>query len=134
MSATVVVIESPKIESPQPDHNVPTIFVLTCLFLGKEGTETPRKVVCKRTRTWGWYPTLERATKAAVDNETDMYEMGYYNAVVIEEFPWGTLAGAIAEHWFEVEYESEEGTLGTYKVTPLAQKPPVFENIVGFAW
>lgn len=128
MSATVVVIES---EPPAP--GTPTIFIITCLFLGREGTDTPPEVVCKRTRTWGWYPTLERATKAAMDNETDMYEMGYYNAVVIEEYPTGTCALPVSEHWFEVGYAQSDPE-DQYKVTPLPGKPPALEKYLGFAW
>lgn len=130
MSATVVVIES---EPPAP--GTPTIFVLTCLFLGKEGGD-PTKVVYERTRTWGWYPTLARATQAAMNNETDMFEMGYYNAVVVEEFPCGTMEMAIAEHWFEVTYypaEPETYNPAGYDVIPIA-KPPALERTVGFAW
>ena len=136
MSATIVVIET---EPPAP--GTPTIFVLTCLYIAKatpteEGglpdspPATPQ-VEIKRSRTWGWYPNLERATKAAMDNETDMYEMGYYNAVVVEEFPCGTLAMAIAEHWFEVDYDRESDD--PYTVTPIA-KPPGLKQYMGFAW
>lgn len=137
MSATVVVIES---EPPAP--GTPTIFVLTCLFIQKatfieEGglpdppPPTPR-VEIKRTRTWGWYPTLARATQAAMNNETDMFEMGYYNAVVVEEFPCGTMEMAIAEHWFEVDmcFPNHENP---YEVTPIP-KPPGLDHFVGFAW
>ena len=141
MSSTVVVIAS---EPPAP--GTPTIFVLTCLFIQKatfieEGglpdppPPTPR-VEIKRTRTWGWYPTLARATQAAMNNETDMFEMGYYNAVVVEEFPCGTMEMAIAEHWFEVGYtraEPESYNPAGYDVVPIA-KPPGLEHLVGFAW
>lgn len=130
MSATVVVIES---EPPAP--GTPTIFVLTCLFLGKEGGD-PTKVVYERARTWGWYTKLDRAIQAAKDNETDMFEMGYYNAVVVEEFPCGTMEMAIAEHWFEVTYypaEPETYNPAGYDVIPIA-KPPALERTVGFAW
>lgn len=141
MSATVVVIES---EPPAP--GTPTIFVLTCLFIQKatfieEGglpdppPATPR-VEIKRTRTWGWYTKLDRAIQAAKDNETDMFEMGYYNAVVIEEYPCGTMELPVAEHWFEVTYypaEPETYNPAGYDVIPIA-KPPALERTVGFAW
>lgn len=121
--------------------DVSPIYTVTVMYLGfkdrkpgEENTTNPREVEMKRSRTWGWYPTLERATKAVMENHTDMYEMGYYNCACIEERPTGAAALPTKEHWFEVEYVPMPNHRDdTYNVTPI-EKPPALKMFVGFAW
>lgn len=117
------------IASPAPVQA--TIFVLTCLFIGKDRGTMPPTPKVDRTRTWGWYPSFDLATQAAMDNDGDMYEMGYYNAVVIEEYPCGTMELPVAEHWFMVDYDPSREY--PYDVAPIAKRPAL-ESIVSFAW
>ena len=72
-------------------------------------------------------------------NDGDMYEMGYYNAAVIEEIAWGSMAMTEAEHWFSATYI--KGTCGgdggcttpleTYDVEKIV-KPAALEGVVSF--
>lgn len=117
-------------DSAPPAPGTPTIFVITRLSIGKDPKDRT-KVIVLRDHTWGWQPTLEGATQSVMENEANMYEMGHYNAVVIEEFARGANPLPVSEHWFEVEYMSSEPD--TYKVTPIA-KPPALERYIGFAW
>jgi hypothetical protein len=79
----------------------PNIFVLTVIYLERDGS-------MRRHRCWGWFPTLALAEETIERNYTDIYEMGYYNTVVVEEMPWGPLAIATDEHWYSVTY-AEQG-------------------------
>lgn len=101
---------------------VTTIFVLTCMMM-RPGARRP-----ERTRTWGWFKTLSDAEASIFSNATDMYEMGYYNTVVLEEMLDGAIATANSEHWYNCAYTPEDDS---YRVTRIA-KPECLCNIVGF--
>ena len=105
-----------------------TIFVLTVLYLNPGvGSEAPHTAI-EHQRTWGWFSNLEDAEHAVLVNDTDMYECGYYNAAVVEEMQEGTIAHAVAEHWYRARWD--EAT-DTYVVTR-AEKPPWLADVVSF--
>ena len=118
---TVVFVE------PVEDTTVPPIFTITCLYLNREDADRPYE----HKRTWGWHPSLERAIRAVMDNETDMFERGYYNMAVIEERPAGTMAFARNGHWFDVKFVDPK--TNTYEITPIP-KPERLKHCGGWAW
>jgi hypothetical protein len=85
----------------------------------------------RRRRTWGWFGDYEAARRCIMENRGDIYECGFYNLVVIEELPEGTIISADKQDWFSVEYDFDDG--GTYIVVPI-HKPLKFakEHLIAF--
>ena len=53
-----------------------------------------------RERTWGWFAELPVAEDFMLNNMTDIFECGYYNVGLIEEFPQGVLVATTRRWWF----------------------------------
>jgi hypothetical protein len=107
-------------------QGVASIFVLTVLFIEPHG-------LVKRQRTWGWFPTLPLAEEAVLENHGDMYEDGYYNMAVLEEFAWGASVITSTEHWFSATPKWPGGLAGPagYDVKRV-DKPKALQGIVNF--
>jgi hypothetical protein len=105
---------------------VASIFVLTVLLVEPHGS-------VKRQRTWGWFPTLPLAEEAVLENHGDMYEDGYYNMAILEEFAWGASVIASTEHWFSAtpKWEGGRSRLATYDVKR-CDKPRALAGVVNF--
>ena len=104
-----------------------------CLRKAKDDLVDPKAKdgPVKRHRTWGWFPTFALAEKAVLENHGDMYEDGYYNAAVLEEFPWGPMALASKEHWYYAKAKHHKTRLATYTVKPM-DKPEALQGLVNF--
>lgn len=111
-------------QAPVPD----TIFVLTCLSLQTEFDPLRKLHPVTHQRTWGWFKSLDMAQEA-VRTGNLLYECGSYNAVVIEEVQWGSMAMTVAEHWFQVD--DLGGSPRDYAVKPMP-KPNALKDIVNF--
>lgn len=109
-----------------------SVFVLTVMWLDGE-FKPPSEPNKRRCRTWGWFPTLDLAEEAVRGNHADMYEDGYYNVAVLEEFPWGALAIARAEHWYAAvpHWATRSTSIDHYDVRKI-DKPTALEQVVGF--
>ena len=101
------------------------IFVLTVMKLGSGGAS-------RRSRTWGWFPNLTTAETAVVQNHGDIYEAGYYDLAVLEEFPWGPLALARSEIWYRVECSGDGGAAPYEYVVKQCEKPTALEGLISF--
>ena len=54
----------------------------------------------RRANCLGWFNSKEDATKAIDINDGDIYENGWYDYVMMEEFPIGIFPNAKSEVWF----------------------------------
>lgn len=106
-----------------------TIFVLTVMYL--HSTESEQFHAARRHRTWGWFPSLAQAELTVMSNDADIYEDGYYNIVVVEEMSWGSMAMAVAEHWYAAKPVVVDHQIQKYDVSKI-DKPEAIAGIVHF--
>lgn len=80
-----------------------------------------------KSRTWGWYSSLEEAQKCVLENHCDIYE-GDYNYAVIEEVKEGVLHGLACpkEWWYKWKGSWENGSYKPWK------KPKEYDNVIFF--
>ena len=78
-----------------------TIFTV-CAMSVKDGE-------VKRQRTWGWYFQRDAADVDVMNNATDMFECGYYNMCVIEEYTEGIMTLAINRWWYKATFHVGPG-------------------------
>lgn len=105
------------------------IYLVTVFWLTPEAEkDEPAGESVEHSRTWGWFPTLAIADEAIRENDAGMFEDGYYNAAVIEEMAWGSIAMAEREHWYRVDYDR---ATGAYAVAP-RDKPAALAGVIGF--
>ena len=112
------------------------IFTVTTLELenltyglkdkGELTGETATILTTKRSRIVGWYPELKDAKLIPELNCGDVYEVGHYPWIVIEEVEPGLYPDIINELWFKWEGDVETGI---YKPT---DKPKEFDSVVNF--
>lgn len=117
---TVVVVGAEKAPASEK-----TIWVLTCMMI-HPGTNR-----AERQRTWGWFEDFKYAEECVLSNATDIYEMGYYNTVVLEEMISGPMAYAKSEVWYSATHTLVEQSLGSYDVKRI-EKPKCLEGICSF--
>lgn len=98
-----------------------TIFVITTLHSKKT----------KRKRIWGWFEDYESARSCVMDSHNDMYECGFYDTAVIEEISSGLVLRSSLQHWFRIEYDTDDGVYVVYEST----KPLKFakEHLIAFS-
>jgi hypothetical protein len=65
-----------------------------------------------RSRCWGFFFKFEDAEKSVLNNWTDMFECGYYDYAVIEEFEEGICSIALPEKskWYRSVYDGKKQT------------------------
>ena len=119
------------------DKDIKVIYTITTMSLeeieypikenGKETGEISRYLATKRTRTPGWYSCLADAMYVVENNCLDIYEVGHYPIVVIEQVTEGLYNVDIeSECWYEWSGDCETGS---YKS---CEKPKGFKNIGHF--
>jgi hypothetical protein len=95
------------------------IFFVTALHR-KEG----------RHRCWGWYQKVEDAERAVLENHTDIFEMGYYDTAVIEEYPEGVLSIPLDDRrWYASTYSYVRNECLVQRIP----EPVEYEDTVCFA-
>lgn len=121
---TLIVTENDAVEYTNENDR---IYVVTVFQMNDD----PHGPPILRQRTWGWFKDLATAVETVRENDGDIYEAGYYDTVVIEEIPWGSLAMTAREWWFRVTPTSLEPRQHQYQVTPQS-KPEALGGVVGF--
>lgn len=102
------------------------IFTVTCIhFEKKDGHNDPNAV--SDNRTWGWYSKFEDAEYTVINNETDMFEDGWYKYAVIEKVPFGLLPENETMGWYEVNYVKKKAEVKKIKC------PTRFDRCIGFS-
>jgi len=90
-----------------------------------------------RRRCWGWYEKFEGAEKAVLENHTDIFEVGYYDLAVIEEYPEGVMSLPEKLWWYKATYPEGSTPEERLKIYPtvikLAATPSQFLGIIGLA-
>lgn len=76
-------------------------------------------------RTWGWFPNKARAIRSVLNNETGMFEIGYYTYAVIEEYRSGIIASAHNAWWYKYDHKTKK-----VKAVPA---PKFAKNIINYA-
>jgi hypothetical protein len=76
-----------------PKKDTPDIYTVTSYY----HTKAPGNV---KSRTWGWFPTLEMARRTVEVNDGDMQEFRY-NYIIVENVPWGILAYDRKVEWYK---------------------------------
>lgn len=77
-----------------------------------------------KNRCVGWFPTFEQAEKAVVENQQDIYELGYYPFCVIEKVGFGIYFLNREEHWYKWDSKKDQYVL--------LKRPLQFENMACF--
>jgi len=90
------------------------IFVITTLKYAAAGEK----------RTVGWFPTLQQATKAVLENVMDIHENSQWYCV-IEEIPFGVYCCPPKEEWWYKWNKKEQGYLA-------CKKPDHLKRVVNF--
>lgn len=103
------------------------LFFVTCLMLD----DNPKYIL--RSHAMGFFETFKRAERAVLKNEGDIFERGYYNHAVIEEYGPGLYYYSAADksRWFSAKYR-KNGDQSHPKVAKI-NKPKKLEKIVNFA-
>lgn len=86
---------------------------------------TLRKDIREPNRCVGYYFDLHKAIIAVLNNDSDIYEMGYYPYCVIETVKEGIYALERTEYWFKWNIDK-----GCYE--KLNEKPDKFYRTVCF--
>ena len=69
-----------------------SIFTITCVWPARDGKSN--------IRCWGYYFTFNEAERVILNNDTDIFECGYYTYAVIEEIRPGLLIRQRGEWWY----------------------------------
>lgn len=77
-----------------------------------------------RYRVWGYYMDYWDARRVVRDNQTDIYEQGYYDFGLLTTIGEGPLAVPEAQEWFKAVYEDNR-----FKETVPVAIPEKFEQI-----
>lgn len=89
-----------------------TIFVVTTI-------RSPHNM-----RTVGWFPNIEDATLAVIDNHYDIWEFSYWFCV-IEEVRSGFYPIPVENEWWYGYSEDDNGYV-------IIEKPDLFKNVSNF--
>lgn len=84
-------------------------------------------------RTWGWFPTFERAKKAIYDSEHNdfIFESGTYKYALIEEVSSGIMPFCEKTWWYRADFISHDED-DEYIITFI--EPPEFvEKLINFS-
>lgn len=73
------------------------IYTVTTLFIN----EKEKQIL--RTRTWGFFLSLDKAEEAILNNFYDIFEQGYYNYVIVEEIKEGILGKCKKIAWYKLK-------------------------------
>lgn len=85
----------------------------------------------KGCRTWGWFPTFERAKAAIYNSEYNdhIFESGTYKYALIEEVDSGILPMCEKTWWYKADWDANADTYTITYVDP----PSFVENIINFS-
>ena len=78
------------------------------------------------SRCVGWFPTFKQAEKAVVENQQDIYELGYYPFCVIEKVGFGIYFLNTEEYWYRWSKDSNK-----YLKIPI--RPRIFNSMACFS-
>jgi len=93
------------------------VFFITCLHRAE-----------KRSRCWGWYQRFEDAEKVVLENQTDIFELGWFDTCVIEEYPEGVLSVPENRWWYSYRRDEMKADL-----VDRISEPNEFEQVICFA-
>jgi hypothetical protein len=94
-----------------------TIFTVTTIQAGA--------YISGGCRTVGWFKTEEEAKEIVENNCGDIYECGYYQYAVVEEYESGLYIMSYEKQWYRWNKEQE-------KYEPI-RKPSKFNRICNYA-
>lgn len=83
-----------------------TIYMVTC-YEPSSGQGKGIAYEPAKRRCWGWFKDKKRAIQAVMNNETDMFELGWYTYAVVEEVPSGIIPISKALGWFEFDHKKK---------------------------